>query len=656
MSHITSSTIRAANAVQSAAAQEIKQSMSAVKGIFISVDVSAPIIVLPKSITSTPKETTLYISLGCIKFKTKPLPEKEKLRRIQSKEEKEENLYYSNKANFDRFFIEMTTVENAFLKPESGFMILPEVSVSANILQKIDDANLTRDSVIVRLRVPKLRLQLSVYQVFLLTDMIEAWVTYLRDSEEDAARFNPTVPLASNSSPLYPDYPANSSADDGGDSAPGYATHVSPTTGSPPAVQRSEHSARISALDGGNPVMRLELLVEQLGLDVFEGEGTLTVTQPPRFSLSFAHLEFILAKRENIMKIVLHFEHPTVLDYTAKEHPILSAPSVEVEVTNPKGQPVAVGVVAKPGVHFCLGTPFMELMETIMDIVNLILATKDYASAYEAYVPYVKESANEKEVCDDLLAYQLGMIKASNEAQDYRIVDISLLIEGKATVHFMNRGPNDTEDFLFASVDLNDFELYLKKNNVTLGLTGCIASVEASVCDSSELLEEYRLILSGNSTNGTNHSSAFSGSAASNPTVTSSTLKHSSDARSWSSMQSAPHVGFSYQTSRPVMPIFGQDENGKDVITNAAELRYSRSMELELGSSTLCVDVHTIMVIKNYFLSGFFSRITFLTDRTLYNGDSKKRAAPRPGPRLLLGMRVVANDVNIVIPPRCAGE
>ncbi|KAH8608956.1 putative N terminal region of Chorein or VPS13 Vacuolar sorting associated protein 13 [Trypanosoma vivax] len=170
------------------ASTELRLAMNNTKSYKISLDASAPHIILPKSLRGSVDEPTLAVSLGRAKFDTQPLTETEKRRRIEllhNGDASEDWLYYSSRAIFSQFYVELAPLNSVLDDPGSGFMLVPEVAFSADVLQRIDDdTSASREQLIVRMEVPKLCMACSLSQAHILSSMVERWLLYLGAEEQ----------------------------------------------------------------------------------------------------------------------------------------------------------------------------------------------------------------------------------------------------------------------------------------------------------------------------------------------------------------------------------------------------------------------------------------------------------------------------------------
>lgn len=773
VSGFAESTRQAASAVGSAASQELRAAMAKAKGLYITVDASAPVVILPKSLSAGAQETALAVSLGRVRFHARPLSETEKQRRLTAAAAvtdtppqptptptsaslpntencgssttaaaaaQEALFYYPHKASFSKFYLEVTTVEKAMRRPQRGFLLLPEVSIAADVLQRIDDRSASREAFVLRLKVPSLRVACSLHQVYLITNLADAWTSRLRtpkqpkgDSNGDggAARGLCNVPSRSPSrSPILSEsmeVPPHSedAGGDGGDSpTPPSATRRSPPLSAAPA------KAAVSGDDP--PVMRLELLVQHLGLDVHDDDAeTLLVSPLPAYCIECVSAELIFAVRAHHKKMVLWLKEPHIMAARDPDRPVLSCGGARVDVLILEGEtPTGVAVSLDAALNLCLGTACVEMLETTMDVVNLILSAlnddgknnsgeKGSGPALDQSFLTVADgkvdltgSASGKALPAGMartnstaggstsrlsdLAYQINMVRQQCAQRNRHVADVFVRVQGPATITLLNRGPGETADTPFAFAAISDVEMRLSKYAVTLDLSGRVGAVSASVLDASGLVENNRTLLaytpsissapyppatptteddgaSSNSGGGSSPSSTskrakgkaktaatttpalplqVSSHAPSSPGVNAegekadsggSASSHSLDADATSN----GHINFSFRKSRPVMPLF-KEVGGKRVLANPQELRYSSALELLIGSSTITLDLNTVMIFKTYLLAGLFSRLSRLGDRPLYNGRTPPPA--REGPRLLMSFRIVVRDTVVVLP------
>ncbi|KPA77884.1 hypothetical protein ABB37_06676 [Leptomonas pyrrhocoris] len=731
--------------------------MTKAKGLYITVDASAPVLILPKGLHLSAQETALAVSLGRVRFHARPLTETEKQRRLtaaaavtdrptlptptkpslsdaerscgapaRAAAAEESLFYYPHKASFSKFYLELTTVEKAMRLPQQGFLLIPEVSIAADVLQRIDDRNTTREAFVLRLKVPTLRVACSLHQVYLITSLVDAWISHLGSGKpnEPAVKDGATSrsPSAALSAELHRSRAVSEAmevhAEGGGDhgepakeskakpkSADGGA---SPTPGSSPTFSSpaSTAPARAAASGGDPPVMRLELLVLRLGLDVYDDDAsTLHVSPLPVYRVECVSAEFIFAVRTHHKKMVLWLKEPHIVAAHDADRPILSCGGVRVDVLILEGEtPTGVAVSVDAALNLCVGTACVEMLETTMDVVNLILSavnSKDPANdTPDLDWSFLTAAAGKGELVGSAsgvaridatmgsshnrlsdLAYQMNMVRQQNAMPNRHVADVFVRVHGPATVTLLNRAPSEAEDSAFASAAVSDVELRLSKFAATMDLSGRVGAVSASVLASSGLAEENRTLLAY--TPASSHPRATStveeegeDSGSSVPTGAANTAKpapppihvrgHSFSApgpraggergESSSALPRSPdtadadssgHITFSFRKSRPVMPLF-QEVGGKRVLANPQELRYSSALELVVGSSTITLDLNTVMVFKTYFVSGLFSRFSRLSDRPLYNGRAPPPA--REGPRLLMSFRVVVRDTVVVLP------
>ncbi|KAG5504216.1 hypothetical protein JIQ42_06048 [Leishmania sp. Namibia] len=775
VSGFAESTKQAASAVGSAATHEVRAAMAKAKGLYVTVDASAPVLILPKSLSADAQEPALCVSLGRVRFKARPLTETEKSRRLvaaaaatsaksgspstaltrgaannepcsyPSCAAAEEALcYYPHKANFSKFYLELTTVEQAMRRPQSGFLVVPEVSIAADVLQRIDDCNTSREAVVLRLKVPSLRVASSVHQMYLATTMMDAWRSSLRPPATASIRAGSLGGDATGGDPgntgiagpsrlnmaLLRRSPATSEcaevrrgmvAAGGGSPEPGYSSSTTSLTPSPPLAGegmlstslRKDAFARASPGSSDPPVMRLELLVERLGLDMHEDDPcSLAVVQPPAFQVECASAELILAVRSRHGKAVLWLNQPRIVSARDTEFPIFSGGGMRVDLLSEGDAPTAVAVSLNSALKVCVGTPCVELLETVMDMVNLALSAMDSSSRGTADGVKAKAAALSAATTADRLAdgkhaylasttmaaaaaanegagtsaevglshsksadsrmndlaYQIDLVRRQCSMPNRHVADVFVRIPASITVTLLNRALGEDKDTPFASASMREVKMRLSKYAVTMDISGHVGEVSAGVLTSFGLADANRTLLAYRRTPSARTSAGRRAASSASPSsaLPSAVEVLSASTASWGKAEASytnsssstrqidtdaldqnAHISFSFRKSRPVMPLFAE-AGGKRSLVNAEELRYSSAFELEVGASTITVDLHTVMIFKTYFTVGLFSRISTLASRPLYNGRTLPPA--REGPRLLMSMRVVVCDTLVVLP------
>ncbi|KAG5508787.1 hypothetical protein JKF63_05286 [Porcisia hertigi] len=765
VSGFAESTKQAASAVGSAATHEVRAAMAKAKGLYLTVDASAPVLILPKSLDASAQEPTLCVSLGRVRLQARPLSEAEKQRRLSAAAAitgggsdgssaaplhataanepgspdhdpvaEEALYYYPHKASFSKFYLELTTLEWAMRRPQRGFLVVPEVSIAVDVLQRIDDHHTAREAMVLRLRVPSLRVACSVHQIYLITTMVDAWFSRLkppatvsgcrglpegrtgRDVPGGTGGVSPprlgveelrcgAAEVSSAGADMHREGQDGTGARGRGPPTPGNVSSGPVSRASSPPFPKTEvlrtrpnQSSTESVSPKGSsdlPLMRLELLVEGLGLDVHDDNSdTLTVVPLPAFQVECASAELIVAVRSRHKKMLLWLKRPHIVAARDTEFPIFSGGGVRVDVLLSEGDaPVALAVGFHSSLKVCIGTPCVELLETVMDMVNLALSAMDTrassagcdtnrrtATAVEASVADRSESGGlghflpptmaASAVVDDGastngnpalscskstasrmsdLEYQIDLVRQQCSMPSRHVADVFVRIPGSITVTLLNRAPGESKDVPFASASMRAIKLRLSKYTVKMDLSGHVGEVSASVLASLGLSKANRTLLAYRPPSGDGEpgcgTARLSGSSSSSSSSSSSAASHSLDENA--------HIIFSFRKSLPVMPLFTQ-VNGKRSLVNAQELRYSSAVELQVGASTITLDLHTVMIFKTYFTAGLFSRISRVAERPLYNG----RTLPptREGPRLLMSMRVAIRDTLVVLPvdPRAA--
>ncbi|TPP40972.1 N-terminal region of Chorein, a TM vesicle-mediated sorter family protein [Leishmania donovani] len=615
VSGFAESTKQAASAVGSAATHEVRAAMAKTKGLYVTVDASAPVLILPKSLSADVQEPALCVSLGRVLFKARPLSETEKKRRLEaavaiasgksglcskalarvaaddepgsltSAAAAEEALYYyPHKASFSKFYLELTTLERAMRRPQQGFFLVPEVSIAADVLQRIDDCNTAREAVVLRLRVPSLRVASSVHQIYLVTTMMDAWLSNLRlpatassrtglpgdnrsgggpggTSMAAPSRLNMELlrrrPAASECGEAHRGDAAASTGDHSsadaaarGSSESGYGSRaVSQAPSSPPAKagmlsSSPNKDAAARATPAGStdlPAMRLELLVERLGLDLHDDDPSTHAVSPlPAFQVECGSAELILAVRSLHKKMVLCLTKPHIAAARDTDFPIFSGGRVRVDLLLSEGDaPTAVALSLDSVLNVCVGTPCVELLETVMDMVQLTLSAMDSSSrgvgngvnaktaalvaaatadrpadgGLSYLVPTTRTASSMADdgaiTRDDLapscsrsvasrvsdLAYQIDLVQQQCSMPNRHVADVFVRIPGSITVTLLNRAPGNDKDAPFASASMRAVELRLSKYTVTMDLSGHVGEVAASVLASVGLAEANRTLL-----------------------------------------------------------------------------------------------------------------------------------------------------------------
>ncbi|CAG9572113.1 conserved hypothetical protein [Leishmania major strain Friedlin] len=614
VSGFAESTKQAASAVGSAATHEVRAAMAKAKGLYVTVDASAPVLILPKSLSADVQEPALCVSLGRVLFKVRPLSETEKKRRLEaavaiasgksgscskaparvaaddepgsltSAAAAEEALYYyPHKASFSKFYLELTTLERAMRRPQQGFFLVPEVSIAADVLQRIDDCNTAREAVVLRLRVPSLRVASSVHQIYLVTTMMDAWLSNLRSPATASSRTGlpggnrsgggpggagmaapPRLnmellrnrPAASECGEVHRGDAAASTGDHGsadaaarGSSELGHGSRAVSQARSSPA-EAGMPSSSPNKIDAAHvtpagstdlPAMRLELLVERLGLDVHDDDPSTHAVSPlPAFQVECGSTELILAVRSLHKKMVLCLTKPHIAAARDTDFPIFSVGRVRVDLLFSEGDaPTAVALSLDSALNVCVGTPCVELLETVMDMVNLTLSAMDSSSrgvsngvnaktaalsaaatadrpadgGLSYLVPATRAASSVAcdgaSTSDDLapscsisvasrvsdLAYQIDLVQQQCSIPNRHVADVFVHIPGSITVTLLNRTPGKDKDVPFASASMRAVELRLSKYTVTMDLSGHVGEVAASVLASVGLAEANRTLL-----------------------------------------------------------------------------------------------------------------------------------------------------------------
>ncbi|SCU67195.1 N-terminal region of Chorein, a TM vesicle-mediated sorter/Integral peroxisomal membrane peroxin, putative [Trypanosoma equiperdum] len=699
--------------VGQAASTELRQAMTNTKGYKISLDAAGPHIIFPKTLRGALDEPALAVSLGHAMFDTQPLTETEKQQRLlaaQAGGQNEEWHYYSSTADFSKFFIELGTLGSVLERQGSGFMLVPEIAYSASVLQLIDrDMANNREWLIVRMVVPKLCMACSVGQAHVLSNMVEQWVAYLaaagtEDDNDpvampsvDTAVLGAEKLLAAAGSPggIGPTVGVGGSTSAGAPSAEGSYFNSCTGNASRPRKAKNSESDSDDALASTTPVValrtqadlpyvRLHATIEELGISIFEDD--LETRQPlvaPRFTMAFRTALMTLHVRTQKQLLEMVLNDPYCLDAREPDHLVIAGPSIHCNAEMAADMPMHVDIVMQPPLKFCLNTSCMELLEAVVDITNLIATTSDaipqLTRSDEDGVDTVKFERGAKIPLDVMQELQIKQVQHMFGMPDTPVVRMSLRIAGIATVELMERcverqpsqeqsagkGERQPRDYPIAYATFKEVNLFLRKNSVTMEVNGSVQQVEVSLSEVHDVSPSNRVVLQRRVA--PPHASPIK-SKVTEPLETGATVAvaamspGSGSGQLASPQENLPprlqsseseqrqHLTFTYRTSRPVMPIFQTGADGKRKLTNVSELRFSGFAELEFSSSDIHLDIHSVIVLSQYFCTGLFAELSGLSLRTRYDGRVPAGPSLIEPPQLLTSVRVFAQDLTFNLP------
>nr|CCC92317.1 conserved hypothetical protein [Trypanosoma congolense IL3000] len=729
--YIVSRTKDFAATVGEAASTELRQAMTNTKGYKVFLDAAAPHIIFPKSLRSMGDEPALAVSLGHAKFDTQPLTETEKQRRLaaaQTSGEDEDWHYYSSTATFSKFYVELGTLASVLDRPGSGFMLVPEVAFCASVLQLIDeDMAENREKLIVRMTVPKLCMACSVGQAHTFCSMVDHWLLYLHDARpenEDDSEAGPSAESAllraENLLAVAVAAGGGGSAGSGGSGVAGGARGMSPEgvssaeetyyascVGSAPRLLNRKHpesegadAAATSAQAGSPkgqgdlPFIRLHVKVEELGINIFEDDATtLLPLATPRFTMAFttAIVTSHIRTQKQLLEMVL--EEPYCLDSKNPKHLIVSAAAIHCSAEAAPGMPMQIDIVLEPSLKFCFSTSCMELLESIVDITNLISTTSDALPQLvggengtgNSFTTIQEGAGGQANIMQEL---QLRLVERLCATPDKPVAHLSLRIAGTATIELMERRPllicskehstdvgegSKTEeeqqrDVPIAFVTFTEVTLMLKKNSVTMEVSGSIQEMTVTLSDEHDVSVSNRVVVQRRALTPSECSTVRAkadaegneaGDKLAAPAVLSTPsssdlanipLKESGHKLQLLQNEQQHHLTFAYRTSRPVMPIFQAGPDGKRKLMNVSELRFTGFAELEFSSSAIHLDVNSIMTLSQYFSQGLFAELPKLSFRPRYDGRVPVGRPFIEPPQLLTNLRVFARDLVLILP------
>ncbi|RNF13337.1 uncharacterized protein Tco025E_06213 [Trypanosoma conorhini] len=697
LTSLVQSTKSLAATVGQTASSELREAMAHSKSFSISVDAAAPYIIVPRTLRGSVEEPALAVSLGHVKFETQPLTETEKQQRLATTtldDVNEELMYYSSSATFSNFYVELAPIGMSLERPGTGFMLLPEVAFTAKVLQRIGDATDNRERFIVRMEVPVLCVACSVSQAHVLSSMVESWMLYLQASDSPYADEQLAAPPP----------PATLT---GGENPPLTLTALDATY----SLAHAAGTLRRARLGGeaegddtppslsqlGKPVedlpyVRLHLWIKQLGILLYEDEpATQRPMRRPRFTMAFSAAEVTLHMRTVQKRVSVILEQPYCRDAKKPDELILSAAVIRCGVETSPDAPVRVKVELEPSLRFRFGTPCIQLLETLMDIVNLLATAPSVLPAGETNCssPHALRDvaggglppghaairgASEQ-------AQQLSLVEELHSTQDAQVAHLSLHIAGTAVVEFMDRRKKraarrrgagaaagkgeattgeagdvadddddeeeEEEDCPFAHACFSEVTLSLKQNRETMEVSGGVEKMSFALSEAHDIAASHRTILQYKPPE------ARSPIPAMLPPQQEQEQQHDEGAAADTHparQESHQHINFAYRTSLPVVPIFETDGKGKRYLVNAAELRFSSFVEIEVGSSTLLLDACSLMTVMQYFSAGPFARVTKLGSRPRYDGRVVVAAPAVKPPTLLTSVRVFTRDLDFILP------
>ncbi|KAF5223643.1 hypothetical protein ECC02_003375 [Trypanosoma cruzi] len=692
LASIVRSTKSLAATVGQAASSELRRAMAHSKSFSISVDAAAPYIIVPKTLRGSVEEPALAVSLGHVQFETEPLTETEKQSRLAStttlSEMNEDLMYYSSSATFSNFYVEIAPIGLSLERPGKGFMLVPEVAFSAKVLQIIDDSIENRERFIVRMEVPSLCMACSVSQAYILSNMVESWLLYLQANDSPYAdeQLPPSLEAT-----LRGGERASQSAVGGLEGPHGF-THTNNALmrnrkggesesddipASPSPLGRSREDL---------PYVRLHLKVKELGILIYEDEPeTLQPMKTPRFTMAFSTAEVTLHVRTLQKCVSMILEQPYCSDAKEPDQLILSATVIRCGVKTAPDTPIRVDVELEPSLRFCFGTPCIQLLETLMDIMNLVSGAprvlkegkgeeKAFSSQLLRHFTGSTAPRGTTTIRPTSQHSQVNLVEELCSTYDTNVVKLSLHVAGTTVVDIMDRrrkkrvprkddsdaesgeekktaeervenekndkeeGEKEEEDYPFAHASFTEMTLSLKKNGATLEVSGGVGQVTFALAEAHDVAPAHRTIVQYKAPpSRTPLRPALQQDV---PFLDTHLVRH----------ESHEHINFSYRTSLPVVPIFETDCKGKRHLSNAAELRFSSFVEIEVSSSTVLLDVYSILTVTQYFSSGLFARVTQLTSRPRYDGRVTVSSPPVQPPTLLTSLRVYARDLFFILP------
>ncbi|RNF03403.1 hypothetical protein TraAM80_05766 [Trypanosoma rangeli] len=673
------STKSLAATVGQTASSELRDAMARSKSFSISVDAAAPYIIVPKTLRGSLEEPALAVSLGHVKFESQPFTEAEKQHRLSTTtldDANEELMYYSSSATFSDFYVELAPIGRTLEWPGTGFMLVPEVAFTANVLQLIDDATESRERFIVRMEVPALCMACSVSQAQVLFSMVESWMLYPQAG--DAPYSNEQLPLLLETTSSVGDTASQFTL--GGMDAPYFLSHASNTLlrprmgGEPETDDTSLPLLPLKKSTDDLPYVRLHLWIKELGILIYEDDAaTQRPMTTPRFTMAFSTAKVTLHMRTVQKRVNMLLEHPYCRDAKNPDQLIISGTMIRCDLETAPDAPVRVNVELEPSLRFCFGTPCIQLLETLMDIVNLVATAPSVLPAEEnttssthalrdiggTRLPLTTTATR----CAGEQGQKNNFLEELHGTRDAQVAHISLHIVGEAVVELMDRrrrgveqrrgvceeagkaervaregDEEEEEDYVFAHACFTEVTLSLKKNSVTMEVSGGIKKVSFALSEAHRVAAANRTIVQYKPPQVR--------------TTVPSVLQQEGAAAGThlARQESHEHINFAYRTSIPVMPIFQADSKGKRRLVNAAELRFSSFVEIEVSSSTVLLDACSLMTVMRYFSSGLFARVTQLGSRPRYDGRVTVASPVMQPPLLLTSVRVFTRDLDFILP------
>ena len=689
--------------VSSAAAQASEVAAAAVteaKVIDAAIDIRAPVAIIPQS-TELFDGPCVVVSLGRLRFEASPFSDEEK----RDPRLAEELHYYRNQAELTDLFVTCGSFRRTMADPTDGFTIVSPIHLSAKILMKTNSMDTSRPTVVLDCQGKGLKVGLSTHTAFLITSMTSLWALKAKHSIvelEDQAQVLPSQRAFASNGELFVKYSDEQrriidNAVELAQKVDGAARDEIKGTLLKATVKIEHFALELYDDCGVAQEMKTSLDADPAAFLNDRSNTVVPVFVPTRRAIS-NHPQFVLKTSPLTLAATVFAEgglevNAALSKIEGFQNYLSRDPSCAPNIFNTQvisssltvlggGANLAVAVSIKPQpvggdklpmlidvelqnvveLHLC--TPLLLMLESAMDVVNMLLGAIDDieadgkqpanadgnasqsdslgASSPQAALPsnepkltlafrsaglkallynnYYYTNKDVRALQDALNVQNMASVRAnasrSQEAHRNAIAAKAMAVDNDVSFdHIRMR-----EDYVFASAMVSGLDVAIRLHTVTMDIEGSLRSFTVDSTDVN-LPPMYRTIIRPSSVVG-----------------------------------NEAMLMFVFSKKEREYPIIFEDiivptdegSTTKRVLRDADTFESSSSVQACIEPALLVYDQPTIMSLLDWATSGFLSRLSAVSTRPRYDG--KFMIPPPPVPKKVMELSIEVKSPTALLP------
>jgi hypothetical protein len=591
---LAEATATAAQNARASAADQLSSAMDAGTVLDIQIKATAPTILLPRALADCRRdEPAVVISLGTVRYRTLPITETEKKRRIEAARDgidadEQMILYYPHEAALEEVSVALLRTEDALQLTSEAHYLLPPFGAKTKLYTRIMATQRYPDLPIamVHALVQEVGVTVSLHDAFVLRYLMDAWTDQAKlFAQPDTAR-----------PPVQPQVTA----------APRSAAASEKQPVQPIRVQAELQRLYCSIMaDDFKHIDELHRLHRERSESKDEDRFVVVgQRRSSRTTLECVNTDFGLQIQANgDQSVKLRVGGVGIVDDRAKRA-VLHHSQVHISIT-----PGHVDVSLPDGVKCSVGTALVELTETMMDVKNMLMAptTPPPAATPNAAAP------------------------AQDPTLSNKIASKIRIALGPSEITLMKPQQNGSGDADFMAISIGRVGLKINAmQDTSMRLTVDVATAIVTNCDSH--LAFSRMVAP----------------AAEAAELSKSTTADSPNSEKAVSTSAKPLAHIEFRTvANPTFVLVEQTESGA-AVANLQKLDWGSFLSVEVNPVAVTVDTTGMLAFVDYMTVGLFARFSLLGLRKRYDGKEIIRLMQAT--QQVMKMDIVVHRPEMVIP------